>query len=420
MSFKVADLTKNSKWKLTADVPFYEGTMYSWGMHSIKNSTSNAPAGTEFVVPVKRMSGTFNDVVWDSVTRTQIPATWEASGVYFPIILNGKQGVVFFNDIKNCIELVEQPKDTVVLIKDTVTGKYFTNDYVCYVDQYDKDKLKAAEEKYNADVKNTSFFGAQYSQVRHTYDKEVQAAKLGFSAPDIKKSEVVLTFDGREFKFTNLPLSGKVFKNAGFAKQRLLSCVGYFNDTTNDMMYCRDPLTSIPETWKLVEYDRVTKTETVLDFDCTEYARHALELKVLTTKYGSSTRSLYQKLEKKGELDKFKHFIIFTPGNVDQQPLSEYMMDKYDNPLLEEVDRYTVKEIYDGGSYTIKKSEVQMVKDIVDKKMKKVFGYDSICIAIEDRHDAMQIQFTYLGNLNIKMIDMVTLQEIVQEDEVQS
>ena len=414
MTFKVADLTKNSKWKLTAEVPFYPETRNQWGWVDIDKSVSNAPAGTEFTVPVKRQSGTFNDAGYDRVNRVDIPATWEASGVYFDVVVNGKTGAVFFNDIKNCIELLEQPKDAVVLIKDMATGKYFNNDYVCYVDQYDKDKLKAAEQKYHASAKNTSFFSPHYGQVRDTYDKEVEAAKLGFSAPDIKKSEVVLAFAGREFRFASTPLSGKVFKNIGFAKQRLLACVGYYNDTSNDMMYCRDPLTAIPDTWKLVEYDKTTKQETVLDFDCVEYARHAQELKILTTKYGSSTRSMYSKLEKKGELDKFKYFLIFTPGDVDQKPLSDYI--HHDNKLLEEIDRYTVREVFNGGSYTIKKEEVKLVKDIVDKKMKKDFGDDSICIAIEDRRDAMEITFTYLGNLNFKLIDMSTLQEIVNED----
>jgi len=414
MTFKVADLTKNSKWKLTAEVPFYPYTRNQWGLVDINKSVSNAPAGTEFTVPVKRQSGTFNDAGYDRVNRVDIPATWEVTGVYFDVQVNGNAGAVFFNDIKNCIELLEQPKDAVVLIKDMATGKYFNNDYVCYVDQYDKDKLKDAEEKYHASAKSTPFFCSQYSQVRHTYDTEVEAAKLGFTAPDIKKSEVVLTFAGREFRFASTPLSGKVFKNIGFAKQRLLACVGYYNDTSNDMMYCRDPLTAIPDTWKLVEYDKTTKQETVLDFDCVEYARHALELKILTTKYGSSTRSMYQKLEKKGELDKFKYFLIFTPGDVDQKPLSEYMY--YDNKLLEEIDRYTVREVFNGGSYTIKKEEVKLVKDIVDKKMKKDFGDDSICLAIEERRDALEITFTYLGNLNFKLIDMSTLKEIVNED----
>lgn len=386
MSFKVADLTKNSKWKLTAEVPFYEGVMYSWGMHTISKSTYNAPVGTEFVVPVKRMSGTFNDKGWDRNTRSEIPATWEASGVYFPITLNGKQGVVFFSDLKNCIELVDQPKDVAYVLKDTVTGTYYV------------DSIWLVNERDN----NGNYTG---NYIPHT---------------PLKKSESAVQIEDVYFKFSNTALSGKVFKNVGFAKQRLLMTVGYYNGTDNDMMKTSTPISNIPESWVLVEYDRVTKTETILDFDCNEYVQHALELKVLTTKYGSSTRSLYQKLEKKGELDNFKHFIIFTPGNVDQKSLSDIMKDRDDNPLLEEIDRFTVKEIYDGGSYTIKKSEVQMVKDIVDKKMKKVFGADSICIAIEDRHDAMQIQFTYLGNLNIKMIDMVTLQEIVQEDEVQS
>lgn len=412
MTFKVADLTKNSKWKITAEVPFYPYTRNQWGWVDINNSVSNAPVGTEFTVPVKRQSGTFNDAGYDRVNRVDIPATWEVSGVYFDVQVNGNAGAVFFSDIKNCIELLEQPKDAVVLIKDTATGKYFNNDYVCYVDQYDEAKLKAAEQKFKA--QNVSYFSPGYRSAYDAYDQEVKAANLGFTAPDIKKSEVVLTFDGREFRFASTPLSGKVFKNIGFAKQRLLACVGYYNDTSNDMMFCRDPLTAIPDTWKLVEYDKTTKKETELDFDCVEYARHALELKILTTKYGSSTRSMYAKLEKKGELDKFKYFLIFTPGDVDQKPLSEYI--HHDNKLLEEIDRYTLREIYNGGSYTIKKEEVKLVKDIVDKKMKKDFGDDSICLAIEERRDAMEITFTYLGNLNFKLIDMSTLQEIVNED----
>ncbi len=414
MTFKVADLTKNSKWKLTSEVPFYECVLSVWGLDNLKPSTYNAPAGTEFTVPEKRQSGTFSSPTWDHVTRTPITPLWQVSGVYFPVILNGKPGVIFFNDLKDCIELLEQPKDSVVLIKDTATGKYFNSDYVCYVEQYDEAKLKAAEKKFQS--VQADYFSNTFQQALHVRDKEVEAAKLGIKAPDIKKSQVVLTFDDREFVFATLPLSGKVFKNIGFAKQRLLACVGYYNDTNNDMMYCNEPLTSIPDTWKLVEYDRTSKKETVLDFDCKEYAQHALELKVLTTKYGSSTRSMYSKLEKKDELDKFKYFLIFTPGDVDKKVLSEYI--NGDNNLLEMIDRYTVREVYNGASYTIKKEEVKLVKDIVDKKMKKVFGADSICLAIEERRDALEITFTYLGNLNFKLIDMSTLKEVVNEETV--
>lgn len=415
MTFKVADLTKNSKWKLTAEVPFYEIEHNNYyGINQLKKFTYNAPVGTEFTVPIKRLSGTFNDQGWDRVKREPIAATWEASGVYYTLELNGKLGAIFFSDIKNCIELVEQPKDIAIVIKDTVSGTYYV-DLLSYCTQYDQNKIKQAEAKLKAADISLHYNRKSYNQ----YLQEVHDAAIGV-APDLKKSEVALTFGGVEFKFASSPLSGKVFKNIGFAKQRLLMTVGYYNGTDNDMMKTSSPISEIPDSWVLVEYDRVSKTETVLDFDLKEYVNHALELKVLTTKYGSSTRSMYQKLEKKGELDKYKHFLIFTPGNVDQQPLSEYMKNKYDNPLLEEVDRYSVKEIYDGGSYTIKKTEVKMVKDILDKKMKKVFGDDSICIAIENRRDAMEIQFTYLGNLNFKLIDMVTLQEIVQEDEVQS
>lgn len=402
MTFKVADLTKKSKWKLTKDVNCYKvKVVYSWGVHGIEPEPITASSGTEFIVPDKRLSTTFSDNHYDKEKQEYVK-TYEVSGVYYFVKVDGATCIVFFNDIKDCIELVEQPKDLAIVIKDITTGMY-------YVDS--TRKIKIYDERLRNEAYQLRYSGASLE----VFNKKLNESCLGYDY-DKKKSEHIVEYEDVAFKLSGTPLSGKVFKNIGFAKQRLLMTVGYYNDTDNDMMKTSTPVSTIPESWKIVEYDRVTKTETVLDFDCTEYVKHALELKGLTTKYGTATRSLYKKLEGKGILDQYKHFLIFTPGDVDSTELSK-LMNSSNNLLEEKEEDYNLKQMYNGATYIIKKDEVKIVKGLLDKNMKKEFSNDSICIAIEDRYQALELTFTYYGNLSFKLIDMCTLKEVVKEEE---
>lgn len=376
MNFKVADLTKNSKWKLTKEVPFYPTKSGYW--FTLDKSTTNAHVGTEFTVPEKRSSGDFGDEQWDRVNKITIPATWSVSGVYYPTTVNGVQGIIFFSDIKDSIELIEQPKDVAWAIKDADSGSYFSE---------------------------TMWFSW-----RERSSREYQAAKAD-KLSDLKKSESTQEIEESTIKFSSTALSGKVFKTLAQAKQKLMVICGYYNNSESDMLHCHAPITSIPKAWVIVEYDRVTKTEKVLDFDCTAYIKHAFELQKLTTKYGSATRDLYNKLEKKDELQKFKYFLIFTPGDINVKPLTEYLDST--NPLVEEVEQQYYGDQNLPGSYKIKADEVKTVKNLCTKDMKKSFKADSICIAIEDKIEATELTFTYYGELSSVLIDMSTLTQIV-------
>ncbi|WNA15807.1 hypothetical protein XaC1_164 [Xanthomonas phage XaC1] len=381
MSFKISDLTKNSKWKLTKEVPFYPVVGFSFGSCDYGNTVSNSPIGTEFTVPMKRQSIDISDRVWNRAKK-EYEFTWEKKGVCFEIVVNGAKGIVFFDDIKDSIEVLEQPKDIAYVIKDTATDTYF---------------------------KETIFMGWRYYN-----EDEPQKIELDNDyIAKLKSSESVQNVDGVNLLFSNTPLSGKVLKTLAQAKQKLMVICGYYNNSNADMLHCHAPLSSIPKTWVLVAYDRTSKTEEVLDVNCTEFIKHAFELQKLTTNYGSAVRDLYSKLEKKGELEKYKHFLIFTPGDLKQKALSEYL--HTDNPLIEdcseEMAYYGDQDL--PGRYQIKKEEVKTVKELVHKDMKKSFKYDSICVAIEDKIEATELTFTYYGNLSSTLIDMSTLTEIV-------
>lgn len=382
MTFKVADLTKNSKWKLTKEVPFYpvlRTTTYGW--YDYGNTVSNAPVGTEFTVPMKRQTADISDRVWNRAKK-EYEFTWEKKGVFFDIEVNGVKGIVFFDDLKDSIEVLEQPKDIAYVIKDTASGTYF---------------------------KETIFLGWKYYNANEPQKIEIDNNYIS----KLKSSETVQKVDGVSLLFSSTLLSGKVLKTLAQAKQKLMVICGYYNSSDATMLHCHAPLPSIPENWVLVAYDRTTKTEEVLDINCTEFIDHAFELQKLTTNYGSAVRDMYSKLEKKGELEKYKHFLIFTPGDLKQKSLTEYL--NPENPLIddcsEEMAYYGDQDL--PGRYQIKKEEVKTVKELVHKDMKKSFKYDSICVAIEDKIEATELTFTYYGNLSSTLIDMSTLTEIV-------
>lgn len=370
MSIALTSMTKNSKWKTTAEVPFYPIKPCRWRV-DVDNTTSDAPVGTELTVPPKRATDTFNDSTWNSELR-KWEKTWEKSGVFFHVEVNGIRGIVFHSDIKDCIELLEQPKDVAYYIRDASTERL----YVCEV----------------------------------------------FHAGDVKKNETITTHevgpakyqcrDHVDIRWAVTPGSAKKFKDIGQIKNRILQITGYYNGMGSDMETWY-PLKVIPEQWEAVEYDKVSKTFTVLDIDLNAYHKEAFRLRDFTRKFGSACRDMYKKLESKDTLKDFPYFVLFNVGDVNQHSNGELMAAGYTNPLLVS----TETKQFDGAlgaDYKINDEQVALIKKVAYKDLKKSIKTDSACFALADECDAWSIVLSYQGDLMCKVVNVQTLEELVK------
>lgn len=369
MSIALKDLTKKSRWKLLNDVPFYPIVAQRWSIQ-VQNSTEMVPSGTEFTVPDKRESGEFGDHVYNRELQ-KYEFTWEKSGVYFFVEVHGKKGIMFFNDIKNSIEVLEKPPEISYHIQDTSTGKF----YVCEVFRPDDIKKNETCTEHPC----TLFYR----------ENESSTVKI---------------------RWAKTPGSSKKFKDIGMLKMRILMISGYFNGMGNEMDSYY-PLKSIPETWKIVQYDKSTDTSTVLEFDLEQYRQDSFKLRGITLKFGSACREMYNGLNKKDLVNKYPYFILFNAGDVNSTANTELMMD-VNNPVLESTGKDYCNQA--GANYVIKDTEIAMVKSCIAKGMKKVLRADSICIAVDNEADAWSVGLGYNGGLTWKIMNMSTLQEMVK------
>lgn len=379
MSIALTSLTKNSKWKTTSEVPFYPIKPCRWRV-DVHNTTSNAPVGTEFTVPLKRQTDTFNDASWNKELN-KWESTWEKNGVFFIVEVQGIRGIIFHSDFKDCIELLEQPKDVAYYIRDTSTGRL----YVC--EAYRPDDIKKSETttKHN-------LIGASTE-----YEEMARARWVNGSI---------------SVRWAATPGSAKKFKDIGQVKNRILQITGYHNGMGNDMgTYW--PIAEIPEQWEAVEYDKVSKTFTVLDIDLNAYHKEAFRLRNFTRKFGSASREIYKKLESYDKVNEFPYFVLFNVGDVNQHSNGELMAAGYTNPLLVS----TETKQFDGAAgadYKINDEQVAMIKEVAYKDLRKSIKTDSACFAVADECDAWSIVLGYRGDLNCKVVNVQTLEELVK------
>lgn len=370
------DLTKKSRWKLTQDCVAYVAFINQWGLLDIKKETVTAPTGTEFVVPDKQTKDRFVHQTYNKET-CKYTTHFEKSGLYFIVELQEGKALVFFNDIKDSIELLEQPKDVSYFIRDKNTAAL----YVCEVFR-------------NEDVKKSETVTVHCSG-RYHYSKQendfTTTKELGV-------------------RWAKTPGSAKKFKDIGQLKNRLLVITGYFNGISESLSTYR-PLMQIPDNWEAVEYDKVSGEITVLELDLHQYVKDSFEVRNLTRKFGSASRELYKKLSVNNELKDYPYFLMFNAGDVNttdnavlmRQPnaVLDFPNSQYDNQA--------------GHDQRIIESEIKAVKKLAYKDLKKSIKTDSACFALPSDDEAWTLILGYTGNLQCKIVNMQTLQEVLSK-----
>ena len=392
MSIKVTDLTKNSKWKVISPIQSYRSS-YPY-VYEHRND------GNVIEIIDKRYIGPIIQQGTELVFKTKV-ANWggkntdENLGQILEFGIDDKNTFIAFKDVKDAIELLEQPDDIVYLIRDSVTGHYYKGDFSPWYGENDPRAVSSKAKGIFTDHAGHKDWNEWISGTN---------GQIGHYEPRSKPNQVLI-------EWSKTPGSGKVMKTLSQVKQRCMFIIGYYNDMGDNapgMLYNGNCLNEVPSTWEIVAYNKVSKTHTVVQ-NVKEYLNGVLRLKNLTIKYGSAVRDLYNKLEKKGELDTFKGLMVFNTG------VGIIDGGTYSNPNnMVEMTYSSNKHSHDGGYiYKIIDDEVKEVKSIVTKDMRKSFQTDSMAVAIKSVKEALVLKLTYTGKLNCTVIDMETLSEEV-------
>lgn len=148
----------------------------------------------------------------------------------------------------------------------------------------------------------------------------------------------------------------------------------------------------VKDSWVIVEYDLNTNKET-RRIELIDTFKRTWAMREITQKYGSSVRTIYSELEKKGKLGDWKYIVSFShPPHVTKW--ATY------------VDELSGKEI----------SEIEDMLSVVDKSLfSKAKTDDGYAIAVKDAPEITLLQLSYAGNLQFAIIDIETLDVTVKE-----
>jgi len=141
----------------------------------------------------------------------------------------------------------------------------------------------------------------------------------------------------------------------------------------------------IPDTWELVEMDKLSKKE-LQTIEIYSKINRIWQLRPLTMNYGSAVRNLYNELEKNNIIEQYTGILTFS-------------LDKL--VVCDELTKEQTKVIDD----FVKESGV---------KYKRVKDKTSIAFAFENKRDAVQLKLSYDGNLKFAAIDLQEMKEIIE------
>lgn len=364
MKIKISAMTKGSTWVLDKPVLAYEVKLRTW-TYEILNLTSpgTLPAGLQFTVPDKMERIDYHNGRFDRETREYIEPTHRANGVAFMVKHEGSVYYMLFSDLCESISVLSQPKVISYRIRDKNTGLLYVN------------------EAWHGTVLKNSESTTPHPSARGTCD--VIWAKS--------------------------PGSAKVFKDLGKLKLRALMITGYYNGTDSNLE-TYNALTEIPDNWEVVEYEKVSNTLTVLDLDLKAYTANMFRTRDLMLRYGSAFSTLYRKLEKKNELQKYKYMVSFNIGDVFEHNNADLIRyhDASSNVLESTEKDYCYQA---GADWALSKESLAGVKAVAEKGDLCSYKTDSICIAVDSPERSFEIAMAYSGKLHVKMLDLETLEE---------
>jgi hypothetical protein len=205
------------------------------------------------------------------------------------------------------------------------------------------------------------------------------------------------TYKSTQIFYTDKFSQAKKFTDIGKLRVHLLNITGYFDGLGDGMYYVYESgsnLDDIPDTWESVEYNKVTKEELATIEIHTQYNR-AWSIRELTKQFGSTVRSVYNEVDKKGLLDDYAAVVMFRPANVKDENLWPYENDRK-TKLKEDVDE-AIKRTAKKGEY-----------------IRKLDGI-GVAVALKKKSLAVMLKLAYKGEMKINVLDIKAMKEIVED-----
>jgi hypothetical protein len=221
------------------------------------------------------------------------------------------------------------------------------------------------------------------------WDTEKQAYYTGHDYDWRSGTNNGITYDAKLAK-------AKKFKRLADVRVHALIQTGYYDDlpeswgTVPEWMMGRK-VYDVPDTWEIIKYDKLTKNE-IAHIELVDTFKRSWKLRELTVKFSSTVRQVYSDLEKKKKLDQFSALLMFI------KPNDSYW--GYWANHMSESDMESVNKLL--GRF---KDEVKIQK-----------GVTGFAVAIKDAMTATMIRLAYEGDLDCAIIDLATMDEVVNKD----
>jgi hypothetical protein len=364
MSF-VQKCVKGSQWKLLVDTIYYKDDVLNnwWNCREI----GVLPAGTIITIAGKKANQTYKTSAEDPHPESSLfkykyvlsaPFKTDSSNEIFWFRIEG---------IKNSIEELDVPKVLVYKLRDKNTGLFFSGT------DWSED-FKKANDAYHA----------EYEKQRANAKDIDDILKIQIPRPPV---ETIPTYSK----------TGKTYKNLSGLKSaiRILAGLTKYDeslpyDAAGPEWLEYGSTIDIPDSWEIVEFEKFSKTETVIDFNIIEYIARSKKLKVLSGTYGYAVKDLFSKLEENNQLLDYKGMIVFT------QPLDT-----------------------NGESVSIPKTEVERIKELAkdygNNGFQLLHKNVSVAVAYANTDIALLLKLAYDGPAKVTVINTSNLIEVFEK-----
>lgn len=228
---------------------------------------------------------------------------------------------------------------------------------------------------------------AEVIPVFYIWDTAEKKYYSGYDYDYQKRGDQTITYTDKLSK-------AKSFKMLNLVRTHALIQSGYYDDLPESWGSVPDWMQGskkfeIPETWEIVKFNKLTKTE-IERIELVDTFKRTWKLRSLTVKFGSAVRAVYSALEKKGDLAKFSAMLSFSTG----KDAHGY----YNDDDIPEAEKEAIKELlkqFEKGDIKIHKSST------------------GFAVGAKDATTAMMVKLAYSGDLECALIDFTTMDEVV-------
>jgi hypothetical protein len=195
-------------------------------------------------------------------------------------------------------------------------------------------------------------------------------------------------------------MKAKQYDGVSRAKSSVLELSGYYaglpgSENLPEWMG-HGKVVTFTDDYEFVKFDKLGRKE-VETIDLWSWFQRAWELRKLTVAFGSSVRTVYNDLDKRGELDEQKGLLVFkAPDEQDQD-----WRTVNDKSVFTPEQQKSVDDLV--SALNLKRGSFRKAQD-----------FRSFSMSFKDKGAAMIAKLTYGGNLKMHVLDLETLKEVAE------